>query len=256
MAKLKKFASFEPWFQDHKRTAWKPVVEKKDGALTDSKMSGTPLLPDGQWPLCGSCQQPLQLFVQLNLAELPSAAPDFGSGLIQFFFCTNEDAGCYADGYGDPFADCQIVRRLDMPTNLPAKIQPPKGSFPARRIVDWSAIDDFPSCAERESLGLTYGNDNILRCAEIGVEQEMSIDDYFDGSYNHAFRGNKLAGWPTWVQNVEYATCRKCDALMNLLVFQIAHDKNIPFMLADGGIGQIIQCPEHKDELAFVWASG
>lgn len=257
MKMRKRFAPFAPWFERHKRSTWKPVVKNSDGALTDSKFSGTPYLRDGEWPICGSCKRPLQLFLQLNLSRLPKDAPNFGEGLLQFFFCTNEEACCYADWYGNPYGECQSLRIVMPDGGVSPTVTPEFDNwFPAKRIVRWNRSDDFPSTAEREMLGLGYGSDEVLRCPDLGVEQDATIDDYFDWSYDHAFRGNKLSGWPMWVQNVEYVDCPTCGLRMDVLVFQIAYDDNIPFMLGDGGIGQIIQCPKHKDALAFVWASG
>ncbi|MCU0533873.1 MAG: YwqG family protein [Hydrococcus sp. Prado102] len=40
---------------------------------------------------------------------------------------------------------------------------------------------------------------------------------------------------------------------MNQLVFQIESHENVPYMWGDGGVGYILQCPIHKEEVAFLW---
>jgi uncharacterized protein YwqG len=246
-----------PWLSSHSRPAWTPTVKKSDGKITDSKFSGIPCLPDGKWPTCGSCQRPMQLFLQLDLSKLPLTAPDFGQGLLQFFFCTNETDECYIQWYGDPFAKCQCVRLVSpVHSNTPSPLPIIEDCFPAKRITGWKELEDYPAHAEREVMGLIYGSDDILRCEQAGIEIEVFSDDYFDWSQELGVNGSKLAGWPSWRQNIEYANCPICEQPMTAMVFQITCDDNMPFMLADGGVGQIIQCPEHKHSLGFVWASG
>ena len=65
--------------------------------------------------------------------------------------------------------------------------------------------------------------------------------------------GDKLAGWPAWVQGVEYPSCALCGSRM-LQLFQVDSEDNIPFMFGDVGCGNITQCPEHKEIVAFGWA--
>ena len=58
--------------QAYKREAWKAIIIDGDGDLTASKFAGKPwLAKDEQWPKCPHCQNPLELFVQLNLNQLP-----------------------------------------------------------------------------------------------------------------------------------------------------------------------------------------
>jgi uncharacterized protein YwqG len=78
------------------RRAWKPVVEDKDGSISASKFSGSPYLETGEeYPHCRNCNKPLQLFVQLNLKELPKQiGGEFGEGLLQLFYCTSEEPLC------------------------------------------------------------------------------------------------------------------------------------------------------------------
>jgi hypothetical protein len=62
----------EPWLAKHRRPGWKPVVVDGDGPATASRFSGTPWIgPDAPWPECGHCTKPLQLFLRLDLRNLP-----------------------------------------------------------------------------------------------------------------------------------------------------------------------------------------
>ncbi|HTU26086.1 MAG TPA: DUF1963 domain-containing protein, partial [Pirellulales bacterium] len=62
----------EPWLAKQRRSAWRPVAEQGDGPSTASKFCGAPWIgPDTPWPVCGSCKKPLQLFLQLDLDDLP-----------------------------------------------------------------------------------------------------------------------------------------------------------------------------------------
>src|SRR6476469_6890944 len=91
-----------PWREAHKRTAWTPIVEEKDGEATASKFSGMPwLAEDESYPCCRNCQTSMPLLLQLNLADLPTELTGkFGSGLLQLFYCT----GNYCDGGWEPFS--------------------------------------------------------------------------------------------------------------------------------------------------------
>lgn len=43
---------------------------------------------------------------------------------------------------------------------------------------------------------------------------------------------------------------------MNQFIFEFASDDNIPFLWGDVGTGYIVQCPEHKERVAFFWQCG
>jgi len=252
----------DPWLQRNKRTSWKPIVETQDGSVAASKFSGTPLLPDGAWPQCGACAAPLQFLLQLNLAQIPQELQSrFGAGILQFFFCVNDESACFANYYGDPFAVCQLLRLLPPSTREAAStVTSSPRKFPARKIVGWQPQDDYPSLPEHPELGLSYEHQPDVRgqrvqCPELSFDETLSFDDYYP-YLDRCIDGDKLAGWPDWQQGVEYASCPKCRHRMESFVFQIDSEDNIPYMFGDGGRGQIIQCPEHKETLGFVWASG
>ncbi|MFN8674332.1 MAG: DUF1963 domain-containing protein [Candidatus Sericytochromatia bacterium] len=76
------------------RKTWTPITKSKKGKITDSKFCGKPiLLKDESWPKCTQCKESLQLFLQLNLEDLPKEyISEFGenfTGYVQLFYCTN-----------------------------------------------------------------------------------------------------------------------------------------------------------------------
>ena len=111
---------------------------------------------------------------------------------------------------------------------------------------------------EHDTLGLLYDYDfdkNTVRvdCSEFDVSAEGSTDDDVAEAIATAAPGDKLAGWPAWIQGVEYPSCPKCEQQMRL-VFQLDSDDHLPFMFGDVGTGHITQCPEHLEVVAFGWA--
>ena len=252
--------TLEPWRARHQRPAWKPVVEAGDGPATAPKFCGTPWIgPDAPWPNCGHCHQPLQPFLQLDLGDLPAElGQPFGTGLLQLFYCTRPD--CYGGGYV-PFADTLSRVRVVRPSGRGG--EPPKltaTAFPAKRIVGWSRFTDLPSTAEHEALGLDYTFDRStghyrIECPEFGLSlaSDESEWGWLAEGIATAAEGDKLGGWPAWVQDAEYPTCPRCGRRM-VSVFQVASEDNVPFMFGDSGCGHVTQCPEHKEVVAFGWA--
>jgi uncharacterized protein YwqG len=224
------------------RTAWLPEVVDGDGPPTASKFAGGPVLaPNEQWPPCGNCGRPMQLFVQLNAADLPTTeAARLLGGFLQLFYCTSEDPVCESECEAFfPHSRSTLVR-LQSPGSVRSDHQamPLPGMFPPRRIVGWTAVADVPGGEELADLG-----------SELSDEESEALD--LAGRVPHA--GEKLGGWPWWVQGVEYPNCRRCGATMELL-FQIDSEHNLPYMFGDAGVGHITQCTTHRDEVAFGWA--
>lgn len=272
-----------------KRKAWKPIVQEGDGAITASKFAGKPWLNEGEeYPTCPNCSKPMQLFLQFNLDELPKNLKSrFGSGILQFFFCTNvseieQETGLYGrtveecetiiknlpenivqgwwkfvDWEGDvgkirlkritscetecngwdAFSQCQFIR-IVQPTNVSATFEISKieGLFEPKLIIGWSEVDDYPSLDELDTLEVILDKD----------EEDILIDALY-------LYSDKLAGWANWVQFPEYPNCPTCNQSMNQFLFQLASEDNIPHAWGDYGQGYIVQCPEHKEQVAFLW---
>lgn len=238
-AEARDLAEITAGLGDYRRTAYVPVVEQGEGEAAASKFAGSPYLAPGEaWPACGNCGRPMQPFVQLAGDSLPPEAHTrIAPGeLFQLFYCTREDPQCEVDcDAWAPRAKSTLLR-LVTPVESPGGPPAPEGMFPAARIVGWTAEDDFPNY---EELGI------------LGVKLPDVESDTLAEAYPHF--GEKLLGWPAWVQGVEYPECRVCGRRMELL-FQVDSEKNLPFMFGDVGVAHATQCPEHRTELAFGWA--
>lgn len=233
----------KPEILAHKRTTWVPTVEERDGDLSASKFGGQPwLAADEDWPVCPNCELPMQHFVQLDLATLPAAeqARLGDSGMIQLFYCTSDDPLCEVDCEAYfPFADSVVARFLP-DTSGPSRsdAQGPAERHPPILITGWEAKVDLPNWEELEySLGVEMDDEE----GDEYVELEVPV------------YGDKLGGWPAWVQGVEYPNCPECEAEMEL-VFQIDSEDNVPHMFGDVGTGHLTRCPNHPHVLAFAWA--
>lgn len=246
-----------PWIDRHTRVAWLPRTADSGGLPTASKFSGQLLLlKDEPWPLCGSCQQPLELLLQLNLAELPDRSLDYGPGMLQLFYCVGP---AYCEPGWEPFSNVSLCRIIQPTAALPAAEN--HNRFPAKSIIGWEPIADLPSSAEHEPLGIEYNfhfRDVPYQPAEMWCKElnlhfvgAASIDRL--GEEVTASASDKLAGWPCWVQGVEYPKCPECGNEMSYL-FQMGSEDNVPYMFGDCGVGHITQCPQHKHVVAFGWA--
>lgn len=227
----------------YKRKAWKPITIHGDSEMEASKFSGIPVLePAEQWPACKHCGEPMQLFVQLNIAHLPDRLKGFlqmESGFLQMFYCTNVEPYCEEECNANlPFGESSLVRVVD-PESPGFTMDPTDEDFyfPARTIIDWKEVSDYPNWEELQDMGieLTDEENDVLN------EMEVPVD------------GDKFAGWPYWIQGVQYPRCPKCKEKMRP-VLQLDSEDNLPYMFGDAGCGYITQCTNHPYILAFSWA--
>jgi len=164
---------------------------------------------------------------------------EFGDGLLQLFYCVNDETGCQSECETFfPFTEGKFVRLIVPDVDAPSPAIPEDlVLFPEQHIIGWEDADDFPDSQEALEMGEEYSE----------REWEQLIEADFPRS------GDKLAGWPHWIQGIEYPVCRICQTPMRL-VFQIDSNDHLPFMFGDMGCGHLTQCPEHKAEVTFAWA--
>lgn len=234
--------ALEPILAPYQRTTWIPEVSEQASSPVDSKFAGIPALLNGEaWPSCPHCQQPLQLFLQLNAKDLlPEVDHNLDNGILQLFYCTNEATDCeVANEAYFPFADSTLVRiiqtegaEITSPTHSPVP-----QAFPEKTIIGWFTKTDYPNTDELATLG-----------CELSDEEAKAL---YDKNYPQA--GDKLLGWPYWIQGLEYPTCPECGETMQFL-FQIDSEDNLPFMFGDAGCAHLTQCKNHPHILAFAWA--
>ena len=224
-------------FLPYEKKSWLPITVEGDGPLTASKFSGRPWFAAGEdWPKCANCGEPMQFFLQINLGDLPKLIRDeFGSGLLQFFYCINQEPHCETECEAFfPFAESELLRLVQPRGEEQADPSGADAPFPARRITDWQEVNDLP---HPEEVIVELSDEEWEAFDEAGMPRP----------------GDKLSGWPAWVQGVEYPDCPKCNKQMRL-VLQLDSRGNLPFDFGDAGTGHITQCEEHKDVLAFGWA--
>lgn len=271
-----------------KRKAWFPITVRQDGDLTTSKFAGKPWLgADEIFPRCGDCNNLMRFFFQLNLEQVPnSLKSEFGEGLLQFFYCVDCDDW-------QPFSQSHLVRIIQ-PSGEPAEYELPyfidnwtddpmlkdsKGQFTARIIVNWEGTTDYPDWIDAESTGVTLSDEDVRVLLSTSNRKESELQDFshlIDTARKYALRSqrseivhqimeeenflppekDKLAGYPHWVQDPEYPNCPICDRSMDRLIFQFASDDNITYIWGDSGTGYFLQCPEHKEQVAFLWQCG
>ena len=223
------------------RQCWKPITEARATTADGSKFCGSALIPMGEkWPSCGNCAAPLRLFVQLRSTDLPvGEAEAFGEGILQFFYCTSSKPRCEVDAGGwAPFGKSTLARVLPLSTTpVDAKFAGGRGAFQESSIVSWQPMSDVPDWEELRTIGIDLDDATSEQLSEEGLPR----------------LGDKLLGWPAWIQGIEYPPCPRCNKLMKF-VFQIDSQDNVPYMFGDAGIGHLFQCPEHRDVLGFGWA--
>jgi uncharacterized protein YwqG len=272
-----------PWIRQQQRPTWRPVTRNGDGSLTASKFAGTPwLAADEAWPACQACGRPMQLFLQLNLdTDLPE--PDlgnrFGGGLLQLFYCTANELrplpplsatpaemaehfmsrACPGPG-GVAFEPGHLVRIIDPrgPNQSNPRYAGDDQPLAPKVITSWTRQTDLPEPGEHDALGVHIDydfahNTATLTCPLLGLKFENLASETLAEDIADAHVGDKLAGWPNWVQNVAYPTCPRCGARLQF-IFQLDSNDNLDFMFGDCGRGHITQCPTHREVVAFAWA--
>lgn len=216
---------------DQARTAWTPRLSTAAASGDPSRFGGLPLLRENEeWPCCARCRAPLAFVVQVDLGRTPKEAREiFGEGLLQLFHCTI----CMSDAV----TDARQVRIIDPAGMAVPDAVPDKADiFPARPIIGWGrAVKDYPYRDGDESVLLPEERDAVFRLN---------------------LQGDKLGGWPNWVQDADYPPCPQGAPphRMTQLVLQICSGQGVPHTWGDNGLGFVVRCPEHP-RVGFLWQS-
>ncbi len=233
---------FDEWIKRLRpfaRDSWIPKTEPcRAEHSPHTKFGGLPYLTNtSPWPECPHCQHHLQLFVQVNLQDLPKSRD---KGLIQLFYCTNSEPHCESDleAYF-PFSPAVVCRHISLKGNSLQVVPRIEELFEEKRVVGWERFTDYPHREEYEALGLG--------------EPDEEIDEWLYERGYQAAEGDKLLGWPHWVQGPEYPNDRKTGEPMKLF-FQLDSEVNLPFMFGDSGVGHLMISTNDQGELAFGWA--
>jgi uncharacterized protein DUF1963 len=247
--------AFATWRARHVRPAWKPLTDDRGSSL--SQFGGQPSSEPGTWPACGQCGSPMRLLLQLDLENLPAEfngrLPD---GLMQLFYCSVDDGRC--DTWA-PFSGAQEI--VFSPKGRPPPAATPVTPVKLAPIQAWRRFEDTPDPEEHGSLGVHYEYDYEAKRVHVTCDDPRIRLQNLDMALNvaecvsAAALGDKLGGWPYWIQGVEYPKCTECGTVMNLLV-QIDSDDHLPYMFGDRGCAHLTYCPNHPRIMAFGWACG
>lgn len=234
------------WLRRHAREGYVPLVEAGEGPLGGSRFGGTPaLMRDEPAPVCGVCQKPLTLIVQLAHASLPPKAQQaLPSGLIQLLWC---DTICQSEGGWKAFSPANLARAIPSSKSLrpPAPDELPERVFEPKRITGWSTVETYPSYSERPA---TDGH----RDDDLADAVDELCDDESAGFRNRG--GERLLGWAHWIQDVEVVTCRSCRKRMAPVLQVDTNTTLAGLAFGDSGIGFLMSCPACQ-AMTFVWQS-
>ncbi len=215
-----------------RRPAWLPTTVDGNGPPQGSRIGGHAFIPTGEGhPACGVCGAPLHLVVQLNSAELPAPVSAWtGPGIFQMFYCLSK-CELDADGWA-PYSRVHCARRVDL--HAAGALATAGRSVRAKAITGWREVEDLPHWDDAPT--------------PIPIELEPAYEQA-----ERPVAGDKLGGWPAWVQGPEYPSCKLCSAKMRVL-FQVDSEYNLDWMWGDMGCAHLSVCPDHPDQLAFGWA--
>jgi uncharacterized protein YwqG len=227
------------------RTAYVPMTSPGEFGAS-SGFGGQPFLTRGvEHPICPNCHEPMTLLAQLSTDQLPAESRPVGAGLLQLFYCTDPDpltpmpCSVILDGW-EPFSGCHVVRLVPSGDDgRPSDLGRP---FPALTVRRWDAVREVPNWDELIGLGIKLKVDEAEALADADIPHG----------------GDKIGGWPRWIQGVEYPTCPRCGETMRYLL-QIdsqgnAAHTNVPFLFGDMGTAHVCQCPNDPGVFAFGWA--
>jgi hypothetical protein len=226
-------------FPAMRRASFAPVVAVGDD-LQGSKYGGDPVLLEGEaWPSCPACGLPLELILQLALDGLPE--PTGLSGHLQFFWCTNLETDCAGQTsawFGSEGASA-LLRVVQGATRAPRDAErpaetPARARLTPRRITGWVREDELPH--------VSAIRDRLLE------ERGISSDDY---EVLTPAGGDKLLGWPRWIQGGwPPPPCDQCEAPTRLL-YQLASDSHAELCWGDLGRVYLLGCEREPRHLRF-----
>lgn len=210
----------------HRKTAWKPVTEGNVPPAT-----AQPALA------CPQCSTPMSLFLHLRAADLPAdLSPNFHrhTGTMQVWYCTECDDW-------ESFSKSHVLRVIPTDAADAADARNGQGSSIGNKVITgWEAVDDYPELEEASDWGCEF--------SEAEEEAFYALEEP-----NYPQSGDKLGGWPDWVQGVEYPACPECGEPMEL-VFQLDSEDHLDYMFGDTGCAHVTRCKNHPHQMALGWA--
>lgn len=234
----------------YERKAYRPRVKKSAKKAKDlwaSHYGGQARCLD--WPACGACNTSMPSILQLNLATLP---PDFSTafaqllGVAQLFYCTqcqpyfSKPVSSSESMEKNRGVYLQLLSETEMAqANAPSSSSPEDlSAFPEVLISGWSAPkSDFP-----------WREYEIWEQIQLDAEEEEQAAQY-------NLTGDKLGGWPHWLQDSQTPLDRQGQAMLPL--FQLdggSAPRHLNYTWGDSGVASLFLSQDGQ-ELAFVHQS-
>lgn len=219
-----------------RRTAFVPHTEEGDGATTASKFGGRPWLSANEpWPSLDG--EPMQLMLQLDLAQLPAPGLEPRRGLLQIFYAYTLSAE-----YDDwaPWTPTKLVRIVEPVGEESREPCPLARRWPAKRVVDFTLHRELPSMEDLEESLTALEPDR----------REAFVEYLFDAEA--PLTGDKIGGWPHWIQSRQLVRCPETPTRCEF-VLQIDTEDHLPVMFGDSGIAFVWRCPKHPEHMTMSW---
>ena len=199
-----------------------PDLRVAGGAPGASRLGGYPSLEDpSAWPRCGLCREPMTFLAELVASELSGLLEPLPfEGRLQIFACPNCDRP-------EHFTSGRCVRQIGLDAVV-ATTLPDEGPhwsrfmIPKRSIVGWRVARDTPDIDEVNQLC----DHDIEEASELLAER------------GHRHRGEKVSGWPSWIQDIDYGECDVCPGTALVFVMQLA-----AAALAEESALYVLRCP-------------
>jgi predicted DNA-binding WGR domain protein len=214
----------------------RPIKTKamKKGATAPAHFGGGARLAKGEaWPHCRNCKRPMPLFVELDLAKLK--LPKKLTGLLQLFYCNANDPLCEVECQSWHLNDKAMLLRVVPAKQKTAVVDSPALPSPvAARAIDLGAEKaDLPNW---EDAGDLFG-------IRDGEPRDRTLS------------GDKLLGWPKWIQGNEWQRCGQCKKTMQHLM-QLDSNAGLAHQWGDCGRAHVFLCLDHPTRVGFVWQGG
>lgn len=243
------------------RPAWRLVVDADERRPSRIGARSLRWPKNEAWPVCATCARPLFPALQLDGTTLPETLRS--EGVVSLLVCTH---GCDNTKSGAPGVVCRVLKDLELvelaaPEDVDSK---PRDEGRAGGVASFARITDHPSSEERHAIAL---------------DQEASEAVPSRG-------GDKLGGWPAWVQGDETPACPHCAQRMAPLVqlddspaahtpgrptgwdddradvvpgeprrplFVDSEPVHLPGLFTFDARAWIFRCATHTNELTFLW---
>lgn len=183
-----------------------PDLSVADGAPGASRLGGFPSLDDANpWPRCGVCREPMTFLAELVASELSGLLePVPFEGRLQIFECPNCDRH-------EHFTSSRCVRQIALDAVVTTAL-PDEGPhwsrfmIPKRSILGWMVARDTPDI------------DEVNRLCDYDVDEASELL----AQRGHRHRDEKVGGWPSWIQDIDYGECDVCPGSTLVFVMQLA----------------------------------